>query len=131
MIELPEVVTLARQITEELEDARIASCERGASPHKFVWYNREPAEYEEIAVGKTVGEATADGNRIACPLEPGYVLFVGDMGGKILLHADETTLPKKRHLMLGFEDGVVWTTYRAGAEGVSYTRAAIVARKET
>jgi formamidopyrimidine-DNA glycosylase len=105
MIELPEVVTLARQITDELKGARIASCERGNTPHKWVWYSADPAEYERIAIGKTVGEATAHGNRTACPLEPGYVLHMGDMGGRILLHADHTTLPKKHHLMLGFEDG--------------------------
>jgi len=38
-------------------------------------------------------------------LEPGYVMAIGDLGGKVLLHSDATTLPKKRHLMLGFEDG--------------------------
>jgi formamidopyrimidine-DNA glycosylase len=112
------VVTLARQITEELKGARIASCERGNSPHKWVWYNREPAEYEELAVGRTVGEATAQGNRIACPLEPGYVLYVGDMGGKVLLHDDEATLPKKRHLMLGFEDGRYLTVAVQGWGGI-------------
>ena len=118
MIELPEVVTLARQITEELRGVRIASCERGNSPHKWVWYNREPAEYERIAVGRAVGETTGEASRIACPLEPAYVLFVGDMGGKILLHADETTLPQKRHLMLGFEDGRYLTVAVQGWGGI-------------
>jgi formamidopyrimidine-DNA glycosylase len=105
MIELPEVVTLVRQITTELKGARVTSCERGNVAHRWAWYSGEPAEYGRIAVGKTVGKATAEANRIACPLEPGYVLFIGDMGGKVLLHAEGAPLPTKRHLMLGFEDG--------------------------
>ena len=52
------------------------------------------------------------------PLEPGYVLAIGDMGGKILLHADESTLPKKRHLMLGFDDGRYLTVAIQGWGGM-------------
>ncbi|MGD8239538.1 MAG: hypothetical protein PVH68_13345, partial [Armatimonadota bacterium] len=118
MIELPEVVTLARQITDELKGARIASCERGNSPHKWAWYSGEPGEYERIAVGKRVGAATTVWSRVVMPLEPGYVMAIGDGGGKVLLHADESTLPKKRHLMLGFEDGRFLTVAIQGWGGM-------------
>jgi len=118
MLELPEAVTLAQQVTKELKGATVASCERGNTPHKWAWYSAEPAEYERIAAGKTVGGAVNVGNRVAVSLEPGYVLAIGDMGGKILLHADESTLPNKRHLMLGFADGRYLTVAIQGWGGM-------------
>lgn len=118
MYELPEIVTLARQIGDELTGAKITSCERGNSPHKWVWYSYEPEEYERICVGRTIGATEAHGNRVACRVEPGYVLQMGDMGGKMLLHADGSTLPKKRHFMLGFEDGRYFTITVAGWGGI-------------
>jgi len=38
MIELPEAIVIARQITETLGGKRIASAVANASPHKFAWY---------------------------------------------------------------------------------------------
>ena len=118
MLELPEVVTLALQITDELQGAVVASCERGNSPHKWAWYSGDQDFYDANTVGKTVGAARAEGNRVAIPLEPGFVLLIGDMGGKIILHADDTTIPRKRHLMLGFEDGRRLTVAIAGWGGM-------------
>jgi formamidopyrimidine-DNA glycosylase len=58
------------------------------------------------------------GNRMALRLEPGYWLSIGDMGGKVLLHADGSTLPKKRHLLLGFGDGRYLTVAIQGWGGM-------------
>jgi len=104
MIELPEVLTIAKQMNNELKGKRIKSGNRGNSSHKFAWYNREPEEYEKILAGKTVGAATGDGNWLSLPLDPGFALLFGDMGGRILFHQNESTLPKKYHFMLCFED---------------------------
>jgi len=109
MIELPEALTIARQMNDELKGKKIESGNRGNSPHKFAFYNREPEEYEEILAGKIVGEVKGDGNWISAPLEPGFKLVLGCMGGRILYHdfrnyQNEDTLPKKYHLMLCFED---------------------------
>ena len=103
MIELPEVLTIARQMNDEVRGRRIESGKCGIHPHKFAWYNRKPEEYEEILAGKTVGEVTGDGNWLFVPLEPGFVLLFGDMGGWILFHQDESTVPEKYELMLRFE----------------------------
>ena len=40
MFELPEFITLARQIDETLCGKTISGGSLGNSPHKFVWYNR-------------------------------------------------------------------------------------------
>lgn len=105
MIELPEAVTLARQITEELQGKCIARGVRGNSPHKFAFYSGEPDWYAQVLEAKTVGAARAHGVFILVDLEPGYTLVLGCGGERILLHPDETTLPKKHQLLLEFTDG--------------------------
>lgn len=105
MFEIPEYVTLARQIGESLSGKRIASRTLGNSPHKFVWYNRLPAEFAAIVRGLTIGKPYCRGRWLFIPLQPGYMLVFGECGGKIILHGSESQLPKKYHLSLHFEDG--------------------------
>lgn len=117
MFELPEFVTLARQINETVAGKTIRSGVLGNSPHKFVWYNRTHAEFAGLTQGKTVGYATTKGKWMFVPLEaapdpnrgPGYVLLLGECGGKLLYHAADDKLPEKYHLWLTFEDGSALT----------------------
>ena len=46
MIELPEALTIARQMGEEFQGKRIGAGTGGNSPHKFAFYTRTPEEYE-------------------------------------------------------------------------------------
>lgn len=104
MFELPECVTLARQINDTLNGKIISRGQLGNSPHKFVWYNRSHDEFQRLTQGKMVGEAWAEGKWIFAPLEPGYLLLLGECGGKMLYHPPGATVPKKHHLYITFED---------------------------
>jgi formamidopyrimidine-DNA glycosylase len=105
MFELPEFFTLAKQMNETLRGKVIRSGQLGNNPHKFVWYNRSHAEFEHMTKGLTVGEARTKGKWLFLPLEPGYVLLMGECGGRLLYHPPGKKLPKKYHLYLPFEDG--------------------------
>ena len=94
MIDLPEALTIARQMNEELNGKRIESGNQGNSTHKFAWYNRKPEEYEEILAGKTMGEVTTNGNWIAAHLTPGFALLLGDMGGYFQLYTHAFIVPR-------------------------------------
>ena len=109
MMELPEAVTIAGQFNAELRGRRIASAERENSPHKWVFYNRPREEYESILPGRTIGESCAEGSHVNTPLTGGFTLQLGDGGERILLHPDDTSVPKKYHLLLRFDDGCVLT----------------------
>jgi formamidopyrimidine-DNA glycosylase len=109
MIELPEALVVARQLNAEIAGKRIASAVRGNTPHKFAFYSRPAEEYAAILSGKTVGEATGHGSAILVPVEPGYTLVLGGGGERILLHRDESTLPRKHHLLLRFQEGAMLT----------------------
>ena len=104
MFELPEYVTLAKQINETLKGKVVREGRLGNSPHKFVWYNRKPEEFAKLTRGRTIGCTSSQGRWLFVPLEPGYVLVLGECGGKILYHPADTQPPEKYHLCLAFED---------------------------
>ena len=111
MFELPEVLNLVKQMNETLVGKTIDVGHLGNSPHKFVWYNRQPAEFEALTQGKIIGMARAQGRWLSLPLEPGYVLLFGECGGRILYHPAGSPLPNKYHLHLAFEDGSFLTAF--------------------
>jgi len=105
MFELPEYITLARQINQTVAGKTVLSGALGNSPHKFVWYNRTHEEFAGLTEGKTVGQARARGRWLFIPLEPGYVLLFGECGGRLLYHPSPASPPEKYHLWLAFADG--------------------------
>ncbi len=109
MFELPEYVTLARQINDTLKEKIIMRGVLGNTPHKFVWYNRTHGEFERLTKGKKVGEARARGKWLFVSLYPGYVLLLGEFGGKVLYHPPGSKLPKKYHLYITFADNSFFT----------------------
>jgi formamidopyrimidine-DNA glycosylase len=104
VFELPEYVTLARQMNETLPGKRIRRGQLGNRPHKFVWYNRGHDEFERLTAGKTAGQARTKGRWLFLPLEPGYVLVMGEWGGRVLYHPAGSEVPEKYHVYITFED---------------------------
>jgi len=109
MIELPEALIIARQMSQELAGKRIESGVRGNVPHKFAFYSGSAAEYEMILKGRAMGEVTGHGSAILARLEPDCTLVLGGGGERILYHPSASTLPKKHHLLLHYEDGAYLT----------------------
>ncbi len=109
MFELPEFVILSRQVNETLCGRTIRRGQLGNSPHKFVWYNTSHEAFEQQTQGKTIGEAWAKGRWLFIPLEPGYVLLLGECGGKALFHPPGSKAPEKYHLCIEFNDSSMFT----------------------
>jgi formamidopyrimidine-DNA glycosylase len=97
MFELPEYVNLANQMNDSLKGKTIKRGMLGNAPHKFVWYNRRHDEFEKLTRGKTVGEARAKGRWLFIELKKGYILVLGEFGGKVLYHQPGSGVPKKYH----------------------------------
>jgi formamidopyrimidine-DNA glycosylase len=113
MFEIPEYTTLARQMNATLTGKTIQRGTLGNSPHKFVWYNRTNEEFEELTRGKRVGTARVRGRWLSVDLEPGYLLLLGECGGKVLYHKPGASLPGKYHLFLTFDDASALTVMTA------------------
>ena len=109
MIELPESMTIARQITVELYGKRISDGNRGNSPHKFAFYNHPPENYAAILKDKTMGKATVNGPLILAAVEPGYTLILGGGGERVMYHRNAEKLPTKYQLYLHFTDDTYLT----------------------
>lgn len=105
MFELPEVQVLARQMSKELAGKTIREGSLGTVAHRFVWYNRKPAEFTALTRGRVVGDVWARGRWLFVALEPEYVLVLGEFGGRALYHPADEPRPSKRHLLLEFTDG--------------------------
>lgn len=109
MFELPEILTIANQINKTIKGKIIKKGVLGNSPHKFVWYNKKHSEFEKLVRGKKIGKARAQGNWMFVDLDPGYVLVIGEFGGKVLFHMAGSSVPKKYHLYITFMDDSFFT----------------------
>jgi formamidopyrimidine-DNA glycosylase len=107
MIELPEAVVLARQLTETVHGKVVERVVAGHSPHKFAWYSGDPATYDERLRGKALGTARSYGGLVE--LEAGEGLLVFADGVSLRFHTDASTLPKKHQLLLELTDGTFLT----------------------
>jgi len=138
MFELPEYVNLAKQLEQTVTGKSILKGQLGNSPHKFVWYNRTPEEFEALTAGKVVGKAYCKGRWLFIPLQPGYVFVFGECGGKILYHRSRSEMPKKYHLAITFRDGSglsamtqMWGAMELYEEGLELKRKYIVDMRPT
>ena len=102
---MPEILVLARQMRKELAGKTVAVGSLGTVAHRFVWYNRKPAEFAALTQGHVIGDIWTRGRWLFMALEPGYVFVLGECGGKVLLHRPDEARPRKRHLLLEFTDG--------------------------
>ena len=105
MIELPEAITIARQMNAAIQGKQIEDCVRGNTPHKFAFYTRDPEDYSNILSGKVVGRADHHGALIRLFVEDDCLLVLGYGGERIIFHASAAGIPAKHHLLLLFKDG--------------------------
>jgi len=105
MIELPEALALAEQMTAALTGRQIVAARANTSPHKFAFYTGDPGTYAERLPGRLVGPARTNGNMILVPLDEDLHLVLGEGGERIFLHRPGAALPAKHQLWLALDDG--------------------------
>ncbi len=103
MIELPEAVTLAKQLTDTIKGKKIAQVLAGFSPHKFAFYRGDPKGYDTLLHGKAIDTCTACGGMVEINTGNTALLF-GD-GVNLRFHAREEKRPQKHQMLIEFEDG--------------------------
>ena len=57
MLEIPESVTIAKQLNETVRGKRIKEVETEHTSHSFAWYHGDPAACHETMAGRVIGEA--------------------------------------------------------------------------
>jgi formamidopyrimidine-DNA glycosylase len=109
MLELPEVLTLSRQLDRELRGKTIASAGRGNSPHRFAFFKPSEQEIAKALVRRKVDAVRGDGKYIYFDLKPRALFSIAEMDGRILFHEKGAELPAKYQLLVRFADGAALT----------------------
>ena len=104
MIELPEALTLTRQMNEALSAQRIAAVTIAEKRPKWMFLNLTPEQYTTKLVGVRVNEVASEGKWIFTKLDTREIFLLGEMFGRIRYHQSEEPLPKKHHMLLTFDD---------------------------
>lgn len=103
MIELPEALTLARQMSHVFTGRTITSAVAQASPHKFAFFTGDPATYHARLAGRTIEAVRATGPYVELALDDGMTLLLRD-GVNPRFCASDTNVPTKHQLLLTFDD---------------------------
>ena len=103
MIELPEAVTLAKQLTETLAGKTIRNVVADRSPHKFAWYFGDPQQYGVLLNGKVIDRATNYGGQVEIAAGDARITFSDGVNLRYFQQGEK--LPDKHQLLLEFDDG--------------------------
>ena len=109
MLELPEVLTLSRQLDQEIRGRTIASAGRGNSPHKFAFFKPSDELVAKVLARRKVDAVRGDGKCIFFELRPQAHFCIAEMDGRILFHKKGAELPARYQLLLSFTDGTALT----------------------
>lgn len=109
MLELPEMLTIRRQMSAVLPGKVIQQISLLASPHKFAFLNHDPDRYVSHLSGQSIAGIENRGNYVMLHLQNRESLVLGDMGGRVLYHTSVNTLPVKHQLNMAFKDQT-WLT---------------------
>jgi len=99
MPELPEIANLAKQMTKQLSGKRIADV--NVTQPKCL--NISPKKFRRV-IGKRINDTTAKGKWLFTNLHPDILLLNLGMGGDLIYHKNEATIPQKYQLRVTFKD---------------------------
>ena len=99
MPELPEIAILAKQMTKQLRGKRIADVK--VTQPKCL---NIPTKKFRRVVGRGINETTAKGKWLFMNLHPDVLLLNLGMGGDLIYHKNEATIPQKYQLRITFKD---------------------------
>lgn len=114
MIEIPESITLAKQLHSAFLGRSIEHIEVAYSPHGFAFYSHDAEEYGPLLQGKTLTDVRASGGHVELIFEDMYLVF--SEGVNFRFCTPESTLPKKHQFYIRFNDdsGFVCTVQMYG-----------------
>jgi Formamidopyrimidine-DNA glycosylase len=103
MLEIPESQTIAVQLNRTLQGKTIARVAANTSPHKFAFYFGDPAGYDDLLRGETLGTAQALGGQVEVAAGGKRLLFSDGVNLRYFKHGEP--LPAKHQLWVEFTDG--------------------------
>ena len=115
MLEIPESKVMSLQIEGVLAGKRIVKVKNATNPHKYAWYNGDPAEYNSLLSGKQILSARGHGMYVDICCEDNTFIIAGD-GTNIRYYPSLEKSPEKFQLQILFDDNscIVFTVAMYG-----------------
>lgn len=103
MLELPEIITLSKQVDNTLRGKTIAQVFNATKPHKFTFFNSDPLEYGKLLGGKTIESSHGYGMFVDFLLSDNITMNIGD-GVSARYYNSGDKIPANYQLLLAFND---------------------------
>ena len=115
MLEIPESKVVGLQANDILAGKRIVQTLTATSPHKFAWFNGDPAEYHQLLAGRQVLSTRGHGMFVDVCCDHDTFITTGD-GVNMRYYPSVEACPQKYQLAIGFDNGgcVVFTVAMYG-----------------
>ncbi len=104
MLELPETITIGKQMDAALAGKTILRVLPPTKPHKFTWFGGDPADYDARMKQSRVRSGEGFGSNAELALDNGLLLSFSD-GASPRLYASAADAPKDYQLLVEFSDG--------------------------
>lgn len=102
MLELPEVLTLAEQLNNNVINRRVKKVYPPTKAHKFCWYNGEPIDYDSQISGSMIVESHGFGIFAEMVFDNGKRLCINDGINLRLMQLEQ--VPKNYQLMIELDN---------------------------
>ncbi|RHJ91047.1 DNA-formamidopyrimidine glycosylase family protein [Parabacteroides bouchesdurhonensis] len=103
MIELPEAITIGRQVEQKLAGRTVTDVYGATHLHKFTFFNDTPEAYKKLLVGRRVESAEGKGIFVDIRFDDNVFLSIFD-GIKMRYNESTTAIPKKYQMLITFDD---------------------------
>lgn len=106
MLEYPEVVTIAKQLNNAIKGKTILSVLPPAKPHKFCWFNGDPATYNSAISNTSVIDTKAFGIFVEIDFSNNTHLCINDgVHPRFFSCNTSSDIPNNYQLFINFTDG--------------------------
>ena len=102
MIELPEAITLSKQLNETINGKIISNVIAAHTKQKLTWYYGNPEKYQNLLQNKKIDNTNAFGGFVEISAQNMKILFRD--GVNLRFFEDEPKIPDKHQLLLEFID---------------------------
>lgn len=103
MIELPEAITISRQISETLTGKTVTDVFQATNPSKFTFFSGNLDAYKSLLVGKKICSSKGMGIFVDIYFDKDICLSISD-GVKLKYGNNTSFIPPKYQLLLTFDD---------------------------
>lgn len=109
MIELPEAITLSKQLNDTINGKIISKVIAAHTKQKLTWFYGDPEKYQNLLQNKKIDNTTAFGGFVEISAQNMKILFRD--GVNLRFFEDTSKIPDKHQLLLEFADKSVLVAF--------------------